>query len=70
VVLIHGQEFTHLRRSLQSSRCEEVRFARDSPLEGSGFELSVPLAKARNSGPGIRVIRGGVPGCVSPALSR
>jgi hypothetical protein len=42
VVLIHGQEFTHLRRSLQSSRCEEVRFARDSPLEGDGFELPVP----------------------------
>jgi hypothetical protein len=44
VVLIHGQEFTHLRRSLQSSRCEEVRFARDSPLEESGFEPLVPVA--------------------------
>jgi hypothetical protein len=43
----------------------------DAPKEpGDGFELSVPLAKARNSGPGIRVIRGGVPGCVSPALSQ
>jgi hypothetical protein len=41
-VLIHGQEFTHLCRSLQSSRCEEVRFARDSPLEESGFEPLVP----------------------------
>ena len=29
----------HLRRQL----IEELRFARDSPLEGDGFEPSVPL---------------------------
>jgi len=26
---------------------EEVRFAHDSPLEGSGFELSVPVRQAK-----------------------
>jgi hypothetical protein len=29
-----------------TSQEKEVRFAPDSPLEGSGFELSVPLRRA------------------------
>jgi hypothetical protein len=31
------------------SLIEEVRFASDSPLEGNGFELPVPLATERLS---------------------
>jgi hypothetical protein len=30
---------------------QKVRFAMDSPLEGDGFELSVPLAKERRFRP-------------------
>jgi hypothetical protein len=30
---------------------EEVRFALDSPLEGAGFELSVPHHTTKVSGP-------------------
>ena len=33
----------HLRRQL----IEELRFARDSPLEADGFELPVPRLKSR-----------------------
>src|ERR1700730_6497874 len=32
-----------------SALIEEVRFAMDSPVEGSGFELSVPLRRATTS---------------------
>ena len=32
-----------------AKRIEEVRFARDSPLEGDGFELSVPRSRQSDS---------------------
>jgi len=31
-----------------SALIEEMRFARDSPLEGTGFELLVPRREARD----------------------
>src|SRR6202171_4440287 len=34
-----------VRRSCRAALIEEVRFARDSPLEGDGFEPSVPREK-------------------------
>ena len=34
--------FTEIRTVSTTLPEEEVRFARDSPLEGTGFELSVP----------------------------
>jgi hypothetical protein len=35
------------RRARASPRYEEVRFAMDSPLEGDGFELPVPVRQAK-----------------------
>jgi hypothetical protein len=36
-------------KTVAMSLIEEVRFASDSPLEGNGFELPVPLATERLS---------------------
>jgi hypothetical protein len=42
-----GEEFEEAH--IFSAFIEQVRFAVDSPLEGSGFELSVPLGRATAS---------------------
>jgi hypothetical protein len=38
-----------VRRSCRAALIEEVRFARDSPLEEDGFEPSVPRGRERTS---------------------
>ena len=47
--------------------CEEIRFALDSALEGSGFELSVPLIRATTE---LSVPPAGTPGAEAPMRIR
>jgi hypothetical protein len=65
------------RRCLRSSfgmmvrQREEVRFAADSPVEGAGFEPSVPLAASRTGAGSKNVVPlTGDRGFESPSLQR